>query len=150
MNLDELSKELTRLVAEVAIQFQAIAPSAWISSRGEGAWTRLEILGHLLDSASNNHQRFARAIAEGSLIWPGYDQNAMVRVHRYRDAEPAELIELWRSYNLFLARLIGLTPAGRADALCTIGGDAPVTLAFLMTDYVRHMEHHLRQILDNG
>jgi hypothetical protein len=150
MRMEELSAELTRVVAEVCGEFRDMSGIEWTLSRAEGAWTRLEILGHLIDSARNNHERVARAVADGELDWPGYDQDAMVRVHRYGLASPGFLVTVWEAQNLALARLVGLIPEERVGAMCRIGDGEPVTLEFLVHDYVAHLQHHLRQILDGG
>jgi hypothetical protein len=148
MDMAGLSQAVTFLVADTSGAFREMGTADWRRSRGDGQWTRLEILGHLVDSASNNHQRFVRAIAQGELVWPGYDQDAMVRVQRFGTAVPAALIGLWESYNLHLARLMGLIPEERLGARCVIGGEGEMTLELLVIDYVRHMQHHLRQIFD--
>jgi hypothetical protein len=146
-NMAEFSHALTMLVADASGAFREMGAADWRRTRGDGQWTRLEILGHLIDSAANNHQRFVRAMAHGDLVWPGYDAAAMVAVQQFGTAAPALLIGLWESFNLYLARLIALIPENRLAALCTIGGEGELTLELLVVDYVRHMQHHLRQIL---
>ena len=146
--MDELSRDVTRLVADAAGKFREMGVTDWTRSRGPEAWTRLEILGHLIDSAANNHQRFVRAMAFGDLVWPGYDQEAMVRVQQFGRAAPPLLIGLWERFNLYLAFLMTAIPRERMAARCTIGEGEPVTLEFLVTDYVAHMQHHLRQIFE--
>lgn len=148
MSLDSLSREMTLLVADASLIFRQMGVGDWTRSRGDGAWTRLEILGHLIDSAINNHQRFVRAMAEGGVTWPGYDQTAMVSVQRFGSANPAQLVNLWEALNLYLARLIALIPADKLDARCVIGCAPPVTLGYLVADYGDHMQHHLRQIFE--
>jgi len=148
MDMAELSHDVTLMVADASGAFRELGVSDWTRTRGEGAWTRLEILGHLIDSAANNHQRFVRSMAGGELTWPGYDQTAMVRVQQFGRANPPVLIALWESFNLYLARLMAIIPADRLGARCVIIGGEAVTLQFLVTDYVVHMQHHLRQIFD--
>ena len=148
MNMADLSRSTTLLVADASGACREMGVCDWTRTRGAGAWTRLEILGHLIDSAANNHQRFVRAVAEGDLVWPGYDQEAMVRIQQFGRAAPPLLISLWESFNLYLARLMAIIPEERLGALCVIGGSEAVTLEFLISDYVTHMEHHLRQIFE--
>ena len=148
MKMADLSRSTTLMVADASGAFRRMGVGDWTRSRGDGAWTRLEILGHLIDSAANNHQRFVRAMAEGDLVWPGYDQEAMVRAQQFGRAAPPLLISLWESFNLYLARLMAIVPEQRLGALCVIGGAEAVTLEFLITDYVAHMQHHLRQIFE--
>jgi hypothetical protein len=129
--------------------------------RAPGKWSRKEIVGHLIDSAANNHARFVRAQASDDLVFPGYDQEAWVRVQRYNDRPWTDLVALWREYNLHLASLMASAdpqvvdrPRARhsldAIAFVPMAQDKPATLAYLMRDYVAHLEHHLRQIFEEG
>jgi hypothetical protein len=122
------------------------------------AWCAKEILGHLVDSASNNHQRFVRVEVSDELVFPGYDQEAWVARQRYADAGWTELVALWRSYNLHLARVIeAIPPAARRvarrrhnlDEIAwqVVAKSEPVTLEYFLADYVGHLKHHLRQLL---
>ncbi|HEY6307179.1 MAG TPA: DinB family protein [Candidatus Angelobacter sp.] len=111
-------------------------------------WSKKEILGHLLDSASNNHQRFVRAALQGNLVFPGYDQAPLVELQRFRSMEWKFLVEFWAAYNLFLAHVISALPADAATAMCAIGKNQPATLEWVAEDYVAHLKHHLNQILD--
>ena len=135
-------------------------PDATVTWRPKvGAWSIKEIIGHLVDSAANNHQRFVRAEQQGDLVFPGYAQDAWVRIQAYDSAPWNEVIALWESYNLHLARVMAAIPAHVRDCKHTrhnfhqIGfrefkADEPVTLDDLMYDYVLHLEHHLAQIRD--
>lgn len=112
-----------------------------------GDWSKKQVLGHLIDSASNNHQRFVRALLQVELTWPGYDTPGSVRVQRYQDYRWADLVQLWASYNRLLAHILDSAPASKAGTVCRIGDGAPMTLEELARDYVRHLEHHLQQIV---
>lgn len=109
-------------------------------------WSKKEILGHLIDSACNNHQRFVRAQLEGRLSFPGYEQEGWVRCQGYASADWQLLIDLWVAYNRHLAEVIARLPAAALSVECWIGGGEPVTLAWLGEDYVRHLDHHLSQL----
>jgi hypothetical protein len=108
-------------------------------------WSKKEILGHLIDSAANNHQRFVRLQLVAEISLPGYEQDSWVRVNRYQDTPWTELVTLWAAYNRHLANLIESLDASTLGHIWhSPGGD--VTLEFLATDYVEHLRHHLRQI----
>lgn len=120
------------------------------------AWSKKEIVGHLIDSASNNHQRFVRARFQTDLVFPGYDQDEWVRVEAWQAVPWPELVELWRLYNLQLARLFASTPEidrsrprpkHNLDEIAFGEWDpsAPPTLEWFQRDFVAHLEHHLRQ-----
>jgi hypothetical protein len=111
-----------------------------------GKWSAKLVLGHLVDSAANNHQRFVRVQAEADLSLPGYAQDFWVDTQRYRDRAWPDLIELWSSYNRHLAHVIGHIAEANGNVRCTIGDGPPVTLRYVALDYVGHVQHHLRQI----
>ena len=122
-----------------------------------GKWTPKEVLGHLIDSASNNHGRFMRAQFSDDLVFPGYEQEKWVAMQRYADVPWEDLVALWRGFNLHIARVMANAPdevrrAPRAKhnldqiAWRTVPRDQPATLQYFMDDYVDHLEHHLGQI----
>ncbi len=111
-----------------------------------GGWSRRQVIGHLIDSASNNHQRFVRASLQDSLEFPGYDQIGWSRVQSVEEAAWPLLVALWANYNRFLAHTIAHLPADKLNVSVRIGQHEPVTLKFLAEDYFRHLLHHLRQI----
>ena len=113
----------------------------------QGGWTRKEVLGHMLDSAANNHQRFVRAALEGRYAGPGYEQNGWVSLHGYRDLPWETLLNWWIAAHQSLARVVARIPEERMETMCAVGDGTPVTLRFLMEDYVAHQRHHLAQIL---
>ena len=84
---------------------------------GPGKWSPREILGHLIDSATNNHQRFVRARWQQDLVFAGYDQDGWVEAQRYQDAPWQELVTLWASYNRHLARVMAAAPASLRQTL---------------------------------
>ena len=112
-----------------------------------GKWSQKEELGHLVDSAANNHIRFVRASLEPAFRGPGYQQDAWVSLHGYQEMAWADLLHFWRSYNLFLAGLVRRIPEEFLERECIVGESRPVTLQFLIEDYTLHMQHHLDHIL---
>jgi hypothetical protein len=112
----------------------------------DGHWSRKQIVGHLIDSAANNHQRFVRGQLDRELASPGYAQEQWVEVERFQDREWSDLVEFWLAYNRHLLYLMSHVAWDRLGAAISIGGDAPVSLEFVMIDYVRHLKHHLNQI----
>ena len=121
------------------------------------SWSAKEIIGHLIDSAANNHARFVRAQLEPDLVSAGYDQEQWVKVQAYQDASWSRLLDLWSAYNLHIAHVMEsasedakLRPRARHNldkiAWTTVSADQPTTLDYFMRDYVGHLRHHLRQI----
>lgn len=111
-----------------------------------GGWTRKEILGHLLDSAANNRQRFVRTTIDGRYAGPGYAQDAWVNLHGYTRLSWKTLVKWWKVEHDILLAVVERIPEERMTAKCTVGEDAPVTLQYLIEDYIRHQFHHFEQI----
>ena len=127
--------------------------------RRDDSWTPKQILGHLIDSAANNHQRFVRAQFTDELAFPGYDGDQWVDVQRYNEAEWRQLVELWKLYNLHIARMASYIPNSVLElertkhnldqiAFKPVDQKDPVTLEYFIRDYVDHMNHHLDQIFE--
>ena len=142
----ELSAELLSVIDFAEPRLRAVSASETTKPLLAGGWSRKQVLGHLIDSASNNHQRFVRASLQGSLEFPHYDQDGCVRVEAVQSAPWPLLVTLWTNYNLYLAHVIARLPPDKLEARCRIGDDEPVTLKFLAEDYLTHLLHHLDQI----
>ena len=114
-------------------------------------WSKKEILGHLIDSASNNQHKFVRTMqAEGYVDFVGYAQNFWVEAQGYNKGNWLEIIALWEHFNRHLAHVIRNTPPEKLENTISIEGSDSFTLRFIMTDYVEHLKHHLKQILPEG
>ena len=132
---------------------QASAPLAALSNQQAAArpapdkWSKKETLGHLIDSAANNHQRFVRACYGAAMAFPPYSQNDWVRIQHYQESDWSTLVSLWSAYNHHLAGIIERIPRDALSAQCNAGTQGVVTLEFVITDYLRHLRHHLEQLL---
>lgn len=144
--MKELSEKLSRTVEAAEPMLRKISEAESAKPVLKGGWSRKQVIGHLIDSASNNHQRFVRASLQGSLEFPRYDQDGFVRVQAAHDAPWPLLLSLWKNYNLYLAHVIAHLPASQLQATCRIGDNEPATLEFLAEDYLTHLVHHLKQI----
>jgi hypothetical protein len=109
-------------------------------------WSKKEILGHLIDSATNNHQRFVRSQFEAvpTIV---YDQNQWNTYNYYPHISKKQLIAFWTVYNQQLLELLQHMPNENLLKTCKTSDGNTHTVAFLFADYVEHMEHHLKQIL---
>ncbi|MGA2648972.1 MAG: DinB family protein [Terracidiphilus sp.] len=112
----------------------------------EGGWTRKQILGHLLDSAANNRQRFVRAATEGSYSGPKYAQDAWVAAHGYVSIPWDTLVRWWQAEHEILAAIMDRIPEELLGATCVVGEDEPVTLRFLIEDYLAHQRWHFKHL----
>jgi DinB superfamily len=142
----EFRRELAALQAELLGLNPRLADSPW----RVGGWTRKQIVGHLLDSATNNRQRFVRAAADGHYVGPRYAQDAWVAAHGYAEQDWETLLRWWQTEHEILAAVVDRIPEERLDTECAVGDDAPVTLKFLIEDYLTHQRWHFAQMTSSA
>ena len=146
---DIISSSLDQLLSLPATELQYKAKPQ--------AWSKLEIIGHLIDSAYNNYQRFLRAQMQSDLRFSGYAQDEWVRRAQYHKREPQEVIQGWQVANLHLAQLLDSISQNEMQlfkphnfhqiGMNPISEEVPANLAYLIWDYIYHLEHHLGQLL---
>jgi len=146
MDTAALSGELLRVVNSAEEILRHVSAEESRLPILAGGWSRKQVIGHLIDSATNNHQRFVRASLQDSLEFPGYDQNGWARIQAAAEADWTLLVALWANYNRYLAHVIAHLPSAKLEVPIRIGQNEPITLQFLVEDYLRHMLHHLSQI----
>jgi hypothetical protein len=139
-------KQLRTLINEIPPRLSKLPLSQAERKPSLSKWSPKEELGHLLDSAANNHQRIVRAQLEDKPRMPGYDGDAWVELHRYQQRNWQEMIELWRFLNQQLLAAAEAVPDAAWSRTCTIADSQPLTLKFVFEDYIEHMIHHLRHI----
>jgi hypothetical protein len=150
--------EFKDTLSEVTPRLLAISEQQSEIPRAEDKWSAKQIIGHLIDSATNNHQRFVRAQFTDELIFLGYQQNEWVRVEHFQEEPWRDLVQLWQLYNQHILHIMKHAPEDTRTLLRQrhnlhqlaseqIKEDEPVTLEFFMRDYVDHMKNHLAQIL---
>ena len=145
--MKKVAEEFKQVIAATSKALDALSEKESADRGAAGKWSKKEILGHLIDSASNNHQRFVRAQLSSEIRLPGYEQEDWVRTQSYQTESWETLVQLWKTFNLHLLHLGAGMPDDRLNTMCFIGTSEPVTLEFIFTDYVRHLKHHLEQIL---
>jgi hypothetical protein len=136
LSVVESASESLRSISDPEVSLKSVSDS----------WSKKEILGHLLDSAVNNHHRFIRAQQVTELTFPAYEQEHWVSSQGYGERPWLELVDLWRLYNRHLAHIISLIPAEKLAVVCLIGTNEPVSLGYLVEDYVVHLRHHLQEL----
>lgn len=154
-------ERLRHAIARATPRLLALSSEASARPRAPEKWTPREIIGHLVDSALVNQERFLRAGDQDDLVFPGYPQDAWVDRQRYAESEWTPLVTLWRELNEHVARTMELAPRELRElqrsrhsfdriAFRVVAADVPSTLDYLMIDYVDHLEHHLRQVLGDS
>jgi hypothetical protein len=145
--MTQIADRLARVLAAAPVRLADLSAGEASQPPAVGGWSKKEILGHLIDSAANNHQRFVRAQLAPSLELPGYEQERWVAAQHYAMESWPDLVNLWLLYNRHLVHLIRTLPEESLATPCTIGANAAVPLSAIVSGYVDHLEHHLAQIL---
>lgn len=138
-------KLLHQYIDTIPEKLKQIPESDFSAIPAPDKWSKKQILGHLIDSATNNHHRFIRAQFEDQPLIL-YPQNEWNRSGYYQDMDPSLLISLWETYNRFLLELIKRMPEEMLSRTCMMKDGSQRDLSWMFEDYVRHLEHHLRQI----
>ena len=157
MQMDKFIKEFKETIKSAAARLLALSESQSEIHPVPGKWSPKEIIGHLIDSAANNHRRFVLAQLQEDLIFPGYEQDRWVAAQDYQSASWPSLVQLWKLYNLHIAHLVSRIPEDillkprrkhnlQEIAWEAVPPDQPATLDYFIRDYFNHMQHHLRQI----
>src|SRR5437868_6431768 len=134
---------LAQVVEKSLVPLRAISEAEASIRPAPGKWSKKEILGHLIDSAANNHQRFVRLQLNARLDLPGYDQDQWVRVQQYQNRAWSEIIDLWYMYNTQLTAVIRHVDPKTLGHVWHTPDGKDLGLEFLIRDYVVHLHHHL-------
>lgn len=154
----ELLDDFRRTIEETSARLLSMTEDESRAPLAEAKWSAKETIGHLVDSAANNHQRFVRAQFKDDLVFDGYAQEEWIRAQNYNEEPWPLLVGLWRHYNLHLAHVMAAAPEHlrtekrvrhnfQQIGFAPVSADEPSTLEHLMIDYIDHLKSHLRQIL---
>lgn len=141
------AEELRKTVETVMPMLRGMSDAGASVPRDAGKWSRKQVLGHLIDSACNNQQKFVRTMARSGLDFVGYEQNHWVDSQHYSTAAWDQLVSLWQAYNAHLAHIIEHVDPKQLSHTINVEDHGTFTLEFIMNDYIDHMKHHLLQIL---
>jgi hypothetical protein len=140
-------ERLIQLIDTIPEKLREIPAEIFATPPAPGKWSKKQIIGHLIDSATNNHQRFVRGQFEDKPAI-GYDQVKWNDYSYYQQMDGHQVIAFWENYNRFIVELITRIPPSLLSRECTMSDGSTWTIAWLFDDYVRHMEHHLGQIFE--
>ncbi|SFH31033.1 DinB family protein [Pedobacter insulae] len=145
--VDSAKDEILALVDGALLDFKNIKSDDWNAKPNPIKWSKKELLGHLIDSASNNLRRLIVAQYEqGTKIV--YDQDKWVCYQGYQEMSIDHVITLWDLLNRQLALVISRIPQNKLDNTCDTGlGKAEVhSLVYFIEEYIVHLKYHLKQV----
>ncbi len=148
--MKQVAQHLRETINAVLPQLKAISDAEASMKPHPDKWSKKEIIGHLIDSAGNNQQKFVRMMQQPHLDFVGYRQDDWVALQKYNDANWLTIIDVWTAYNHQIAHIIENVAPSVLSHTISIEGVGPFTLQFIMTDYAEHLKHHLRQVLPDA
>lgn len=147
--MNSIVESIDQLVNEYKTKLMTLLPEEARRKPSPDEWSKQEIVGHLIDSAYNNHQRVMRAMLNQAADYPAYQQEEWVRLSAYNKRDWYTLIDLWMQVNLHLIKVMENVPEEALMNLCGVGKEEPVPLKHVIEDYLRHMVMHLEDVLKN-
>lgn len=147
--MQQVADALLQTIEQALPMLQNIGDEAATVKPAPGKWSYKEIIGHLIDSACNNQQKFVRCMMQDGVDFVIYEQDEWVATQQYYKADWNELLLEWFHYNRHIAHIIRHTDHALHNNKVYISGKGPFTLGFIMPDYVEHLKHHLKAILPN-
>lgn len=148
--MKDIAEKLRRVLEYTVPILQEISDADASIKTQINKWSKKELLGHLIDSACNNQQKFVRTMENKHLEFNGYKQDHWVDSQKYIDANWLELIDFWKAFNRHIAHIIENVDADKLSNTISIENSEPFTLEFIMKDYGEHLKHHLKQILPDA
>ena len=145
-------QELDQIIQEYTRKISAIPENEFSAKPLPNKWSKKEVLGHLIDSAQNNLRRFICGQYESIPPKIVYDQNHWVASNNYLEADSNEVITLWALINKRIVAVLNQMPSADYSKKCDTGktNSQLYSLEWLADDYVKHMKHHLNQIIPNS
>jgi len=145
--MKDIARQLSKIVETAAPQLSRMNSDNIGLRPSPNEWSKKEILGHLIDSAANNHQRIVRAVYRAAHHFPAYDQNKWIEIQHYNEMSWVALVAFWVAYNNHLSHVISHSPKDAESCPCNIGKDERVPLEGLVKDYLRHLRLRLDDLM---
>jgi hypothetical protein len=138
--------ELNSIINDFYNKYKSMDNEITSKRLGVDKWTLKEIIGHLIDSASNNHQRLVRLQIVDELIFPEYskDNSRWIEIQKYNDLNFSDIILLWKQYNVLIGNIIKEVDKSKLENYWKRPDGNKITLKDLIIDYVRHIKDHLQ------
>ena len=146
------ANDLNKIISDYSLKISAISEQEFSAKPLPNKWSKKEVLGHLIDSAQNNLRRFVCGQYESTPPKIVYDQDYWVKANNYQQTDSKEVIATWKLTNSRIATILETMPASSYVKECDTGKNSVSlhTLEWLAVDYVKHLKHHLNQIIPNS
>lgn len=148
MDFSNVTNEILRYINTWEQQLIDLPVDTITKKRNKQNRTIKQILGHLIDSAANNHQRMIRLQYNEKLDFPDYqqDNDLWIALQDYQRADWNTTIQLWKYYNLHMIQVIKSVDHTKLDHSWQSFEHISVTLRQMIEGYSGHMDLHFNEI----
>ena len=148
---DTNNKEQLRLVDEWAPTLLCISDDIITTRRNSQNRTIKQIVGHMVDSASNNTHRIVHLQYQPSpLIYPDYanlgNNDRWIAIQNYQTEKWSDLVQLWKYSNIHIVHVIKNVNSDKLNNEWITALGKNVSLKVMILDYLRHFKLHLSEI----
>jgi hypothetical protein len=110
-----------------------------------------QIIGHMIDSASNNTHRIVHLQYQPSpLIYPDYanlgNNDKWITIQNYQTENWNDLLQLWKYSNIHIVHVINNVNFEKLDNQWITALNKSVSLKEMIMDYLRHFKLHIAEI----
>ncbi len=140
-----IAKDLEAILQQHFSSLKSLDESTLSHKPTSAKWSKKEIIGHLIDSAQCNIRRFIMAQYEETPTIV-YNQEKWVTIAGYQQWNSNDLIDLWHLLNRQICEILKNTASGMTQRRCRT--EELHTIEWLAHDYIKHLEHHLHQVLE--
>jgi len=137
-------RDLKKMLDVYPTKFAAISEQDFAVKSAPTKWSKKEVVGHLIDSAQNNLRRFIVGQYE-RVPHIVYQQDFWVSANGYHQYSKSDIIQLWRLVNQQIIHVLENMPVENYAKECKTGDIH--TLEWLASDYVKHLKHHINQLI---
>ncbi len=146
-----ITKEILSLTEKWEPKLASLNNETISDRRNSQNRTIKQILGHLVDSASNNTHRIVHFHYQTSpLIFPNYatfgNNDRWIEIQNYQNEDWINLIQLWKYSMLHICHLIQNVDDKKLNNVWISGSDKKITLKSMILDFPRHLKFHLSEI----
>jgi DinB superfamily len=143
--MQTIAFELEAIIDQHVAALHAMLKDKMVYKPSPSKWSKNEILGHMVDSSLTNIRRLVVGQYEDSPLII-YNQDKWVAISNYQRYDTSDLVNLWHLLNKHLAAILKNTPAEMLQRTCQT--ESLHTLEWIAQDYIKHLRHHLHQVLD--
>ena len=148
---ESIIHELLSLINEWEPRLLALSNGAISERRNTQNRSIKQIVGHMVDSASNNTHRIVHLQYQKSpLIFPDYanlgNNDRWISIQNYQDEEWNELVQLWKCTNIHITHVIRNVDTEKLENEWISASNQKVSLRAMIVDFPRHFKLHLDEI----